>query len=159
MSEDFLRSHIAEISYQLALQDISSTLKLHGFSLSSFDLPTIEDVPQNVEKHREKIQFGELTQMMATANEEQSVFIEEIFHLLQNNDASVSDILIGWTRRDWKDLYRFLIQSCINSGIQVISVAWTGIAAMLLPHGRTVHSRFKLPLNLHEHCFSSECEQ
>lgn len=39
--------------------------------------------------------------------------------------------------------------------MQVIAVAWTGIAAMLLPHGRTVHSRFKLPLNLHEHSVSS----
>jgi len=37
--------------------------------------------------------------------------------------------------------------------MQVISVAWIGIAAMLL-HGRTVHSRFKLPLNLHEHSVS-----
>ncbi|XP_054259294.1 ATP-dependent DNA helicase pif1-like [Macrosteles quadrilineatus] len=36
----------------------------------------------------------------------------------------------------------------------IISVAWTGIAAMLLPFGRTVHSRFKLPLNLNEHSVS-----
>lgn len=39
--------------------------------------------------------------------------------------------------------------------IEVISVAWTGIAAMLLPNGRTAHSRFKLPLNLHEHSISA----
>lgn len=25
---------------------------------------------------------------------------------------------------------------------------------MLIPHGRTIHSRFKLPLNLHEHSVS-----
>jgi len=38
--------------------------------------------------------------------------------------------------------------------MQVISVAWTGIAVMLFPHGRTVHGRFKLLLNLHEHSIS-----
>lgn len=34
---------------------------------------------------------------------------------------------------------------CID-GMQVISVACSGIAAMLLPYNRTVHSRFKLSL-------------
>ena len=38
---------------------------------------------------------------------------------------------------------------------EVIAVASKGIAAMLLPKGRTVHSRFKLPLNLHEHSISA----
>ena len=32
--------------------------------------------------------------------------------------------------------------------------AWTGIAAMLPPNGRTVSSKFKLSLNLHEHSVS-----
>lgn len=34
---------------------------------------------------------------------------------------------------------------------EVVSVAWTGIAAMLLLEGRTTHSILKLPLNIHEH--------
>jgi hypothetical protein len=39
-------------------------------------------------------------------------------------------------------------------GFDVISVAWTGIAAMLLPNARTVHSYFELPLNLHKQSIS-----
>jgi len=51
-------------------------------------------------------------------------------------------------------VYQCLIHSCTQLGKDVVSVAWTGIATMLLPHGRTVHSSFKLPLNLHEHSVS-----
>lgn len=51
-------------------------------------------------------------------------------------------------------LYKCLIALCKLHDFAVISVVWTGIAAMLLPEGRTVHSRFKLPLNLHEHSIS-----
>lgn len=40
-------------------------------------------------------------------------------------------------------------------GYDVIPVAWTGIAAMLLAGGRTVHSRFKLPLILRDTSISS----
>jgi hypothetical protein len=38
MSEDFLRSNKSEVAYQFALQDISGTLKLHGFSLSHLSI-------------------------------------------------------------------------------------------------------------------------
>jgi len=96
--------------------------------------------------------------MMATANEEQCVVIDEILNLLHNSDESTSVckayFIDGPDGTGKTYVYRCLIQSCINLGMQVISVAWTGIAAMLLPHGRTVHSRFKLPLNLHEHSVS-----
>jgi ATP-dependent DNA helicase PIF1 len=36
------------------------------------------------------------------------------------------------------------------NGHIALAVASSGIAALLLPGGRTAHSRFKLPLNLHE---------
>jgi len=158
MSEDFFRSHTTEIAYQLALQDISETLKLHSFSLSSFDLPTFGDLSQKKEETTEKIQVKELTQMMATANKEQRVVIDKILNLLHNSDESTSVCRAYFTDEPGGTgktfVYRCLIQSCINLEMQVISVAWTGIAAMLLPHGRTVHSRFKLPLNLNEHSVS-----
>jgi len=160
MCEDFLRSSTPEVAYQLALQDILGTLKLHGFSLSSFDLPSISNLnqPRNKEETIQEIQVEELTQMMAAANDEQRVVIDEILNLLHSGDDSESVCRAyfidgpGGTGKTY--VYRCLIQTCINLGMQVISVAWTGIAAMLLPHGRTVHSRFKLPLNLHEHSVS-----
>ncbi|CAF4158356.1 unnamed protein product [Rotaria sordida] len=38
----------------------------------------------------------------------------------------------------------------MGQGIYVMTVACTGIAASLLPEGRTVHSRFKLPVPILE---------
>lgn len=47
-------------------------------------------------------------------------------------------------------LYRTLISKLRSEKKIVIPVALSGIAALLLPGGRTAHSRFKLPLNLNE---------
>lgn len=47
-------------------------------------------------------------------------------------------------------LYETIYYYCVVEGFNCIITAWTGIAASLLPTGRTVHSTFKLPLNLTE---------
>uniref|UniRef100_A0A1B0DLN1 ATP-dependent DNA helicase n=1 Tax=Phlebotomus papatasi TaxID=29031 RepID=A0A1B0DLN1_PHLPP len=47
-------------------------------------------------------------------------------------------------------LYETLYYYCVVEGFKCIVTAWTGISASLLPTGRTVHSTFKLPLNLTE---------
>ena len=46
--------------------------------------------------------------------------------------------------------YSTLTRIVRSKGKNVISVAWTGIAATLLIEGRTVHSIFQLPLELNE---------
>jgi len=159
MSEDFVRCNTPEEAYQLALQDISDTLKLHGFSLTSFELPTIGDLlPKDREETTEEIQVQKVSQMMASANEEQRAIIDEILNLVQKNEkfskSCKAYFLDGPGGTGKTFVYQCLIHSCTQLGEQVVSVAWTGIAAMLLPHGRTVHSCFKLPLNLHEHSVS-----
>lgn len=45
-------------------------------------------------------------------------------------------------------LYRALIQKLSTINKTTLCIAWTGIAANLLPHGTTSHSAFALPLNL-----------
>jgi len=40
-------------------------------------------------------------------------------------------------------VYRCLIQSCINSRTEIILVAWTEIAAMLLPRSHRIHMPFR----------------
>ena len=47
-------------------------------------------------------------------------------------------------------LHNILIKVLNNSKIKVLPIAWTGIAATLLTDGETVHTAFKLPLNLNE---------
>lgn len=45
-------------------------------------------------------------------------------------------------------LYGVIVNSLRERGLSAICVAWTGIAAMLLPSGTTVHNRFRLPLDI-----------
>jgi hypothetical protein len=47
-------------------------------------------------------------------------------------------------------LYRCICSSLRAQGKIVLCVASSGIAAQLLPGGKTSHSRFKIPLNIHE---------
>lgn len=49
-------------------------------------------------------------------------------------------------------VYQCLIQKCFDLVLEVMPILSTGIASMQLPNGHTVcvHSRFQLPLNLHE---------
>jgi len=97
-----------------------------------------------------------LMNMVDEANEDQRSIINIIMNVVQKNDTSVTNALFidgpGGTGKIF--LYQCLLNSCALLGFDVIPVAWAGIAAMLLPNGRTVHSKFKLPLNLHEHSVS-----
>ena len=159
MSEDYLRSQPTHIAYQLALQDISATLRLHGHNLSSFGLPEIDlnSLPQPMETSvNESIDEAQVLEMVGRANEGQRVIIDHILELMLKNDTTTVNAYFidgpGGTGKTF--VYQCLISLCKLHVFEVISVAWTGIAAMLLPKGRTVTSRFKLPLNLHEHSIS-----
>lgn len=157
--EDYMRTSTEETSYHLALQDISETLKLHGFALSNFDLPTVDSSLITKQSINSKIVSEPqcVTNMLSKANIKQRAFIDEISNLVEKFDVNSSNAYFldgpGGTGKTF--VYQCLIEICKERGHEFIAVAWTGIAAMLLPEGRTVHSRFKLPLNLNEHSISS----
>jgi len=159
MSEDYLQDYSSHTAHQLALHDILSTFHLHGCSLSTFDLPNLDQnsLPKLNESTCTDIDREQVENMIAQANSEQRAIIDLILNLLQQNDTSRINayFIDGPGGTDEKFVYQCLINSCMSVGIEVISVAWTGIAAMLLPNGRTVHSRMKLPLNLHEDSISA----
>jgi hypothetical protein len=46
--------------------------------------------------------------------------------------------------------YSILLAKVRLDGSIALAVASSGIASLLLPGGRTAHSRFKIPFNLHE---------
>jgi hypothetical protein len=52
-------------------------------------------------------------------------------------------------------LYNTLYHLLMDQGVHVMLDAWTGIPTNLLPEGRTVHSRFKLPIPILEMSTSS----
>nr|KYP55257.1 hypothetical protein KK1_001464 [Cajanus cajan] len=56
-------------------------------------------------------------------------------------------------------LYRTLIANVRSKGQIVLATASSGIAATLLPGGRTAHSRFKIPINVEADSFCSISKQ
>lgn len=58
----------------------------------------------------------------------------------------------GGTRKTF--LYKAILAHLRNQGLIAIATATSGIASIALPGGRTTHSRFKIPINLHS---SSTC--
>jgi hypothetical protein len=47
-------------------------------------------------------------------------------------------------------LYRALLATVRGEGKILVATATSGVAASIMPGGRTSHSRFKIPLNLEE---------
>nr|XP_043638232.1 uncharacterized protein LOC122609239 [Erigeron canadensis] len=73
-------------------------------------------------------------------------------HVLANLDGSLQVLLFiyghGGTGKTF--LWRTIISALRSRRKVVLAVAASGIAALLLPGGRTAHSRFKIPLDLTE---------
>ena len=85
------------------------------------------------------------------------MIIDEILQVACKNDNSVCNayFIEGPSGIGKTFVYQCLIYCCLREGFEVISVAWAGIVAMLLPLGRTAHSAFKFSLNLHEQSVSN----
>jgi hypothetical protein len=158
MSEDFIRVSNATIAYAKTLSDISLTLKLHGQTLKSIGLPEYDaNIIDSESNQQDTLSLSIQHDLIDSADQEQLDIISTIMKCVSLENTSVPNAYFidgpGGTGKIF--VYKCLINSCIEMGYDVIPVAWTGIAAMLLPRGRAVHSRFKLPLILTDTSVSS----
>ncbi|CCO35999.1 hypothetical protein BN14_10121 [Rhizoctonia solani AG-1 IB] len=79
--------------------------------------------------------------------------IEGTFHAQLNEEqlAAFDQVYTSVTENQGKTfLYKALCYKLHSEDHIVLCVASSGIAALLLPGGRTSHSRFKIPLEIHE---------
>ncbi|KAL4101157.1 hypothetical protein QTP88_021177 [Uroleucon formosanum] len=158
MSEDFIQVSNATIAYAKTLSDISLTLKLHGQTLKSIGLPEYDAAIKDSESNQQDtLPLSIQHDLIDSANQEQRDIISTIMKCVSLENTSVPNAYFidgpGGTGKTF--VYKCLINSRIEMGYDVIPVAWTGIEAMLLPGGRTVHSRFRLPLILTDTSVSS----
>ncbi|XP_048604246.1 uncharacterized protein LOC125582083 [Brassica napus] len=111
------------------LTEISNTVLMQELSY---------DIQQENETH---------TELFASMNQDQKM----VYHaVLQSVDKQSGQLFFvngaGGTGKTY--LYRTIIAKLRSTNKVVIPVASSGVAALLLPGGRTAHSRFKLPLTL-----------
>ena len=125
LSEDYFQLHNQNKAYQFCLRDINDTLKLHGFSLSTFNLPVIKDFLEtdhnNISSKNPNLDYNLMIQL---ANNEQLLIINEINKVIKQNDLTkVNAYFIdgpGGTGKTF--VCQGLIQKCFHLSLEVIFV-------------------------------------
>ncbi|XP_044272021.1 uncharacterized protein LOC123015966 [Tribolium madens] len=167
MMEDFTRrDRMEEREAEIrALQKIQFILMINGRRLSQFGL---EDPPEfrpnlvedDIDQVRER-EIGET--MLERLNVDQRNVFDVVMRAIENNNEARRYFFVSGAAGTGKTfLYNTLITVLNGRGEKVVAIAWTGIAAALLKHGRTVHNRFKLPVPIVENSTSmltARCEE
>jgi Cdc6-like AAA superfamily ATPase len=154
------------IEYKV-LNQLKDYLLLNGKSLSDFpDMPippartsningTGEDLDQLIREERSYniIQLqDEVHRNVTLLNDDQRTIYNAVMQAVTHADGCFFVNGPGGTGKTF--LYNTLLSTVRSSGEIGVAVASSGIAAILIIGGRTVHSRFKILLKLNE---SSTC--
>ncbi|GJV53078.1 DNA helicase [Tanacetum coccineum] len=145
------------------LFEIESLLNSNSKTLKDFGLPMpprrLLDILQNrtlmeERNYNRELLLIEKDSLLPKLNDEQKQIFDEVVNAISNHEQKLIFVYgHGGTGKTflWKALaYVLRLEERI-----VLAVASSGIASLLLPSGRTAHSRFKIPLNLHEECICS----
>ncbi|RID68698.1 hypothetical protein BRARA_C00841, partial [Brassica rapa] len=144
---------------QYTLMEIERLLKENDKSLADFpgmpkpNSSVLQEISNTVLRHelnydREK-EAAEHEILFSTMNEDQKSIYSSVLDSV-NNKAGQLFFVYGAGGTGKTFLYKTIIAKLRSVGKVVIPVASAGIAALLLPGGRTAHSRFNLPLTLTE---------
>ncbi|XP_048545308.1 ATP-dependent DNA helicase PIF1-like isoform X2 [Triticum urartu] len=157
MSDDFRRENISDEAIEkLVLGDIRYLLYSMGKDIKTFDLPDLLDADD-----LDSLEARELSEEMsievakedlelqATLNNEQQLAFDEIMDHVLNQKGKVF-FIDGPGGTGKTCLYKALLAKVRSMGLIAIAIATSGIAASIMPGGRTAHSRFKIPINVQE---------
>ncbi|AQK90529.1 hypothetical protein ZEAMMB73_Zm00001d008728 [Zea mays] len=157
MSDDFCRTHSnSNVVEQLVLLDIRDMLQTMGKDIRLFPLPAIKDEHDNmadvVREIFEEMNIPEDPEaefVVSSLNHEQRHAYDVILSSVENISGGVFFVDgPGGTGKTF--LYKALLATVRRSGKIAIATATSGVAASIMPGGRTAHSRFKIPLNIKE---------
>ena len=140
----------------MVLLDIRGMLQSMGKNIKSFPLPDIDKTYDNTGgEAREVIEETNIkvdeedANLAALLNTKQRLAYDEILQAVDGDDGGVFFVDgPGGTRKTY--LYRALLARVRGQGNIALATAMSGVAAKIIPRGRTAHSRFKIPLNLEE---------
>lgn len=138
------------------LYELEVALGQYGKSLQEFGMPMPPDGLLNIltnraimeEKCYNRVELAREREMLIPKlNTEQ----REIFNIIMSSVANNTQEIVfvyghGGTGKTF--LWKTIITTLRSEGKIVLAVASSGIASLLLPSGRTAHSRFKIPLEL-----------
>ncbi|XP_027067579.1 uncharacterized protein [Coffea arabica] len=156
MSEDFLRCKtlIASQVRTKVLDQINGFLQSMGKTISSFNLYPYDFSMDDMESQTRELNV-ERNIIVAVANLDACIPLnqkqKEPFNVICEkvyNNKSGAFFIDGPGSTGKTFLYRALLADIRSKGHIVLTTATSGIAASILPGGRTAHLRFKIPIDI-----------
>ncbi|AQL07138.1 hypothetical protein ZEAMMB73_Zm00001d047628 [Zea mays] len=155
MSEDYHRITRSKTHLQqMVLIDIRNMLQSMGKDIKTFPLPAIidrYDDSQGIDREIYEEEIIEATAedvaLQETLNEEQKSAYEKILSVVDTSNGGVFFVDgPGGTGKTY--LYKALLVVLRSQDKIAVATATSGVAASIMPGGRTAHSRFKIPLTI-----------
>ncbi|AQK61278.1 hypothetical protein ZEAMMB73_Zm00001d054100 [Zea mays] len=166
MSEDYQRSTQSKTHVQqMVLIDIRNILQSMGKDIKTFPLPAIIDkyddshgTDREIYEEESIEPTAEDVAMKETLNEEQRSAYDKILSVVDTNNGGVFFVDgPGGTGKTY--LYKALLAALRSQDKIAVATATSGVAASILPGGRTAHSRFKIPLTIDDGAVCSFTKQ
>ncbi|XP_024312150.1 uncharacterized protein LOC100833043 isoform X2 [Brachypodium distachyon] len=155
MSEDYRRTQPNEAELeQMVLRDIRDLVQSMGKDIKSYELSEIAETDGSLDVEfrevAEERQVGvdqEHLDLESRLNNEQLAGFNDIMDHVTSQKSQVFFVDgPGGTGKTY--LYKALLAKVRSMGLIAIATATSGIAASIMPGGRTAHSRFKIPIKL-----------
>ncbi|ONM53446.1 hypothetical protein ZEAMMB73_Zm00001d019636 [Zea mays] len=166
MSEDYQhksqnKTHVE----QMVLIDIRNMLQSMGKDIKTFPLPPMIDAYDDAIGTAREVYEEESIQptvedvaLKDSLNEEQRVAYDKIMSAVDTDQGGLFFVDgPGGTGKTY--LYRVLLATLRNQGKIVVATTTSGVAASIMPGGRTAHSRFKIPLTIDDGAVCSFTKQ
>jgi len=155
LCEDFSRTHPndSELCSNLALFEIETVLRAHGKRLQDFELPLLPNgfQPPVIQLCDPNIELDIRNTMVSQLNIEQKLAFHSIVQAVQNVNCSQRLFYLDGPGGSGKTFtYETIYHYLTGLQFKVQCVASTGVAATLLPSGKTAHSVFGIPVRLSE---------
>ncbi|PWZ41852.1 ATP-dependent DNA helicase PIF4 [Zea mays] len=139
--------------------------KSMGKDINTFPLPAIIDIYDNSHGTDREIYEEECIEpttediaLKETLNEEQRSAYDKILSIVDTNNGGVFFVDgPGGTGKTY--LYKALLAALCSQDKIAVATATSGVAASIMPGGRTAHSRFKIPLTIDDGAVCSFTKQ
>ena len=153
MEEDYIHNGDSkELATSKCLNHIASCLARQGSNLATFGLPQLEVLVMENENFdlATEARLGSEMLENINLNQDQKNAFEEIIAAVEGKSAQNLSFIDGPGGSGKTYLYECLLHVVRGRGQKAIPTAFTGIAASLLKGGRTLHSRFGIPVPTNE---------
>lgn len=130
------------------LTDLQRSLTDDLLPENSFDWSVVDTLAVYQGNQAQSLQVA--NNLQAQLNPDQEACFRTIIHAITDDPHTTHFYLQGPGGTGKTFLYKTLYYYFYSQGKNVLCVASTGIAALLLPNGRTSHSQFKIPTDLNE---------